>query len=152
MHFDIATLIWIMMIIAFMMAGILVVQYRFQRDYAGPGWWALGGMAGVCGFGLMLLRELPPLREVAIIVGNSLFLAVDVCFYIGLNRFIGKRESWRLLGPFLLAAVSFHVYHTLVVDDLFARTMGVALATFVLCAINAGLLLRDPAYRKIGME
>lgn len=151
MRFDIATLTWIMMIIAFLMAGILVVQYRFQRDYTGPGWWALGGMSGVGGFALMLLRDTPMLRDAAIIIGNGLFLGVDVCFYIGIKRFIGQRESWRILGPLLVIAVSFHVYHTLIVDDLFSRTMGMSLAIFALCIINAEALLRDPAYKKIDM-
>ncbi|MBP6738976.1 MAG: PAS domain S-box protein [Leptospiraceae bacterium] len=150
MNIDIHTLAIIMGITILMQAIVLYVQMRIDKTFKGPGWWTIGSVLGVMAFAFNYLRDASGLRQFATISNNILFLATFTCYYIGILRFFGKKEThYLVLGlSFLFSFIIFHF--TYFNDSLLARrvTVSIAIVALSLLSTHALIQYRIPALRR----
>jgi len=95
MNIDIRTLAFIMGVTAAIQVIALYLQYILNKTYRGIGWWLLWSASTAAGFLCMLLRDVVPvgLVSISIFLTNVLLLAGQIFLYIGIMRFLDKREN-----------------------------------------------------------
>ena len=143
MRIDIGTLIVVMSLFATIQAVVLLYQYRLNKVYPGIGWWAAGSLAGAAGFFLNVLREMEPFRIWALIAGNGLLVAALILFYIGVARFLGRKERrGSLLAGWILLLVLL-AYYTLIDDQIVTRVILVSAAVTVCSLMSVAVLWRN---------
>jgi PAS domain S-box-containing protein len=111
MHIDVQTLAMILGITHFIQAVVFFVQYKINKTYQGIGWWLLWSVAEVLGFFFMLLRVIPSITSIAILAQNSMLVLGTIFLYIGVMRFLDKKENRFILVSiftvFFLALIYF---------------------------------------------
>jgi|GEM_PF-2300198 len=138
---DLKTLSIIISLVDFLLALILLVQYRISKNYDGPGWWVLGFASTSLSFTLMLLRGFIGEGDFCIIAGNILFVASGFLIYIGVFKFIGKRLNLKIPISILLILILAMVYFTCADDRLTLRVALVAGALGVLSLLTFRALI-----------
>jgi diguanylate cyclase (GGDEF)-like protein/PAS domain S-box-containing protein len=154
---DVITLSVVLAVAGVIQAGILVLQYWNNPGYPGVGWWALGSIASAGGFSLIILRANPVWLTVAVIGGNTLFVASQILFYRGTQKFLGLRERAQVLYVAALLNFLVLVYYFFVDDQPLARTILISASAALLAAFNAFALFpghcrnrRDPQLLSAG--
>jgi len=124
---------------------ILILQYRISRNYQGPGWWVLGFTSIVFGFLLALLRDFISIRLICIILANTLLVLGGFLIYVGVLRFLGKRENFKFILLIILLLILSLVGFTYADDNISVRTAlvsgSLAIATFM---TSRALLVNKP--------
>jgi len=95
MNIDLRTLAVILGLTAVIQVIALYLQYLLNKTYRGIGWWLLWSASTAAGFICMLLRDVVPvgLVSVSIFFTNVLLLAGQIFLYIGIMRFLVKKEN-----------------------------------------------------------
>jgi PAS domain S-box-containing protein len=93
MNIDIRTLIIIMGITNVIQVIAVFFQFSINKNYKGIGWWLLGFIWVALGSGLIILRDFLPYQTVNIFATNVLLLLGPVFHYIGIMRFLDKKEN-----------------------------------------------------------
>jgi signal transduction histidine kinase len=134
---DVRTLVAILGLSNLVQLLVLVLELRINRAYRGVGWWLFWSASVAAGLVLMLLRQLPALRQAAILAQNSLIVFGLTAFYVGLMRFHGRGDRRRLLAAVFALYFLQHAVFTLVVDDIVVRASCFAVAIAFLSFLGA---------------
>ena len=95
MNIDIRTLAIVLGIISVLQVIAFFLQYMTNKSYRGIGCWLLWSALTALGFTAMLLRDFVSLEliTITIFLTNTLLLAGQIFLYIGVMRFLGKKEN-----------------------------------------------------------
>ncbi|MEI6309598.1 MAG: sensor domain-containing diguanylate cyclase, partial [bacterium] len=123
MNMDIRTLAIVLGITDILQVIAVFFQYLLNKTYQGIGWWALG-FASVAGGSLLLsLRDAISIALISIILSNALLVLGAIFIYVGIMRFLDKKENrWIVLSIFAVFLASF-LYFTYSNDDITIRTV-----------------------------
>ena len=97
MSIDIYTFALVLGIINLIQLIIFAIEYYIHKTYKGPGWWVLWCASAVLGFIFMLTRQIGPIEKISILGQNTMLLLGSIFLYIGIMRFLGKRERLKAL-------------------------------------------------------
>ena len=128
-------------------ATVLLFQYKLNKAYPGLSWWAAGSLAGAVGFALNALREQEAFRLWAIIAANELLAAALALFYIGMARFLERKEHRRNLLAGMLFLFLLLAYFTLIDDQIVTRVIVMSAVVAGLSLLNAAILWRASRIR-----
>ncbi len=123
MNIDIRTLVIVLGITNFLQVIAIFLQYLINKSYRGIGWWLLAFLSVALGFITALLRDVVSIKLISIIITNILTISGPLFIYIGITRFLGKKEQRGTIISFLVIFVLFCSYFTYVTDDINARTV-----------------------------
>jgi len=101
MNIDIRTFAFIVGIVDILQVAAIYLLYRLNKTYKGIGWWLLWSAATAMGFLCMLLRDVVPVEmvSVSIFLTNVLFIAGLIFLYVGIMRFLDKKELRGIIIP-----------------------------------------------------
>lgn len=122
MDIDIRTLSLLVVIVNILQAIAIAFLYVTNRKYRGIGWWLLGSTLTALGFFSLLLRDVTQIVFISIILANLLIVSGSLFIYIGIMRFLDKRENLRLVIPAYVLFIVLYFYFTYGVSDISART------------------------------
>lgn len=133
MKFDIKTLVYLQSLTFITQVVVLSVQYRVNRTYRGIGWWVRGSSFIALGVILMPMLYVKPLEMLARFA-NPLLVLGQIFLYIGIVRFLDKKENRRILISIYAVYIIFYFYFIYVSNSISARTVVVnaALATITI--------------------
>ncbi|MBI5404257.1 MAG: PAS domain S-box protein [Ignavibacteriae bacterium] len=97
MQIDIRTLVFIIGITHIIQFIVFYIQFKVVRVYKGPGWWLLWSAVEVLGFFVILLRDIPAIFPLVIIIQNTAIISGTIFLYIGVMRFLNKKENLKLI-------------------------------------------------------
>jgi len=123
MNIDLRTLILVLGIANFLQVIAIFLQYRINRTYPGIGWWLLAFLSLAVGFIFTLLRDGLPIKLITIIAGSTLTFSGPVFMYIGVMRFLGKKENRKMVIWLYVIFLLLYFYYTYVIDDINARSV-----------------------------
>ena len=137
MTFDVRTLAFVLGITHIIQVVVFTHQYLINKTIPGVGWWLMWSGVEVAGFAFMLLRGIPSIDSTAIIGQNSLLILGVLFLYIGLLRFLGKKENRRIvISIFILFMVPF-LYFLWVDNDIQVRGILFAAALAAVSFLSA---------------
>ena len=84
------------------------------------------------GYLLLLVRDFITARFIAIILPNVLIVSGIVLIYLGVSRFLGRRENRGVLLPVLAAFLFLFPWFTYATDDITMRTAIISVTTAIL--------------------
>jgi diguanylate cyclase (GGDEF)-like protein/PAS domain S-box-containing protein len=142
MILDIKTLALIQCLIFITQVIVLFVQFKVSRAYWGIGWWVLGSAFMALGVVLMPLATVKSMRIIAGFA-NPMVVLGQVLLYVGILRFLGKREKRRIVGTVFTAFFISYEYFIYISYDLTARTVLINAALAVITVMTAHSLLFD---------
>ena len=123
MNIDIRTLVIVVGITNVLQIIAIFLQYLINKTYRGIGWWVLGFASGAIGFVLLLLRDHISIELISIIAANGLLILGGIFQYIGIMRFLDKKENrWIVISILTVFILSFF-YFTYVKPDFTARSL-----------------------------
>lgn len=136
MKFDINTLAFIESLIFVTQVIVLLLQYRVNRTYRGVGWAVLGSVSMATGVIFMPLVYVKSLLLLAMIA-NPLVVLGQIFLYIGITRFLDKKENkWTLLLIFAVS-IFFYYYYIFVNNSISARTIIISVTLATLSIMTA---------------
>ncbi len=149
MHFDVKTLALVINILDLMLALVLVLQFRANKKYTGPGWWAIGFIFTAVGFTALISRDTIDNRFIYIILANALLIIGNIFIYTGVIRFIGKRENWTWILLFIVILIVAMSWFTYFRESIRVRAAIMSGAFAVISLQNAFTLYRhkDATYK-----
>ena len=123
MNIDISTFVLVLGITHLIQVAVFYQQFKINKTYQGVGWWLLWSIAEIVGFAGMLLRGIPEIQSIAIIFQNvGIFLGV-IFIYIGMMRFLDRKENQKIILSVSTLYIIAIVYFVYVDDNAFMRTM-----------------------------
>jgi len=118
------------------------IQYRIDPARPGPGCWTVANALGCVGFAVNFLRDFPSIQTASIVAYNLSLIGGQILVYVGILRFLGRRER---RGPLLalaaLAAATVLTFTT-VHDDIVARRICGSVFYALFCFASSLALLR----------
>jgi len=123
MNIDIRTLAIVVSITNFLQVMAIFFQYRINKAYAGIGWWLLGFASMALGSFFLFLRDVIAVKLITIICANASILVATIFIYIGIMRFLDKKENRTMIISVLAAFILSFFYYTYVNDDITLRTV-----------------------------
>ncbi len=144
MNLDVQTLFTALGLIIFINFLALLLQYRMQPTFSGPGYWVVGSGLASLAFFLVQMRGLPGFYAFAILSNNLLFVCSFSLMHVGVRRFLGIRERPAALALAVLAVVGLVAVFTFVLDSLPTRIAILSLATAAICIVISLDLARHP--------
>ena len=118
---------------------VVFLWYRNRKRYAGLSLWIVNFAGQVLSLIMILMRGTLP-DFLSIVVANGILAAGGMAMLFGLERFLGKRVSWKRNMGFLTVFVLAHAYFTYMEPDLQARVINLSLILLV-CQMQCGWLL-----------
>ncbi len=137
MTVDIRTLVVVLGLTQVVQILALSLQASTKKRYGGVGWWLLWSASAAAGFAVMLLRTLPASARVAIVIQNALVVLASIFLYIGILRFLERRENRGALAAGYLAYVSALAYFVYARDDIVVRSVLTSLALAGMAGLSA---------------
>ena len=141
MNIDIRTLAIVMTMTNVLQAIAIFLQYLINKSYRGIGWWVLGSAMTAMGYILLSLRDIIPIALITIIFANTLIVSGPIFLYIGIMRFLDRKESRGVISSIFSAFVLSFLYFTYVDNNITMRTAVVYTAVAVIALLNARSLL-----------
>jgi two-component system, OmpR family, phosphate regulon sensor histidine kinase PhoR len=134
MNIDVRTIIIIMGITNILQVIAVFIQFSINKTYKGIGWWLLGFIWVALGSGLIILREFLPYQTINIFATNVLLLSGPVFHYIGIMRFLDKKEN----RIFIISITTiFIVLFSLFFNDITLRSAIISSALSVMALFTA---------------
>ena len=129
---------------------VALLWYQNRHRFAGLGFWLACFAMHTLGMALIALRGAIP-DWLSIVVANALFVLGLILLYVGLERFLGKRNRQFHNGALLLVFILLHTYFTYVFPSLAARNITISAALTVICFQCTWLLLHrvEPGMRSM---
>ena len=140
-NIDVETLALASGIASLIEVAVLFVQHLLARSHAGPGWWTLGMASVTLAAAVSLLRDHPAAGPAANVASLALYVAGLEFLYMGVLRFLGRRERRGWLVGFWLTAVLVITYFSFVQKSLTAYMLMVSVAVVVLATLGARALV-----------
>ena len=137
MKIDINTLVVVLGIIYFIQFVIFLIEYYYHKEYKGPGWWLLWSGAAFLGFIFLLARQIKPIESISIFGQNLMLILASSFLYIGIMRFLERKERSKLLLFLFLSFIVPYSYYVFWDDNIHIRTILIWLTLFVISAISA---------------
>ncbi len=133
---DLRTLVIIIGITLMVQVIIFLIEYYYHKNYKGPGWWLLWSLSALTGYFFMLARQVKSLEHISILGQNTLLIMATTFIYIGIMRFLGKRErvGW-LTAIFVLFFIPFS-YFIFFDDNIHYRTIILWTAIFAVSFLS----------------
>ncbi len=128
MTIDVRTLITMLGIASVVQIIAIFFQFSINRSYRGIGWWLIGFISVAVGSALLTLRESIPNEFLAIVFPNLLLIWGPLSFYIGIMRFLEKKENRIFIYVFLAFAT---ILFILARNDMTMRTVAISAALTV---------------------
>jgi PAS domain S-box-containing protein len=110
---DIRTLAVVLGITHLIQVIVFFQQYKINKTYYGVGWWLMWSIAEVVGFACILLRGIPSIHLITIIIQNSSIFLGTIFIYIGMMRFLDKKENPKIIlfvSALFVIAIVYFVY------------------------------------------
>jgi len=126
MQIDSRTIFWVFTLLQPVGVTVYWLTARRHPNLGGPGWWAAGCLAGMLGFGGILLQGALP-DILAVNLANALIVVGTLCLWAGLRAFFGRKVPFAFLASVALLAAILHCMFTFVWPSLAARAMIVSL-------------------------
>ncbi|MBC7959679.1 MAG: diguanylate cyclase [Vallitaleaceae bacterium] len=98
MKLDIQTLAFIQSLLFITQVMVLFLQYQMNRLYRGIGWWVLGSSVMAVGVLFIQMLQSKPL-EILARFANPLIVLGQIFLYVGIMRFIDKKEKKWIIIP-----------------------------------------------------
>lgn len=120
-----------------LLAVVLILQYRANHDYPGPGWWAAGQSLVAIALLLSNLRGETGLSRVLIPLWQAIVLTGFMMVLVGLVRFFGRRVP---VAPLVVAVVLLLIWSTIFTFGYYSlpiRSTGLYLSLAVVLALMA---------------
>jgi PAS domain S-box-containing protein len=143
MNFDVRTFAFILGLTHCIQVVVFTHQYRTNKFYRGIGWWLLWSATEAAGFVFILLRDVPSLHRAAVIVQNSLLVLGTIFLYVGVMRFLDRRENPRILVSLYVLFAAAHGFYIFVNDDMAARGVVVSAALACVSFLTAWALYKN---------
>lgn len=140
MKLDISTLAFISCITFLTQVVALFIQYRVNRTHRGIVWWLIGSSLWAIGVILMPMVSIESLKIFAI-VANPLAILGLVLLYIGILRFLDKRENRWVLGSIFVGFIISYYYFMFAQNEISARTVIGTATTSIISFLSARELL-----------
>jgi len=127
-----------------------------HKRYPGLGFWFANFIMQFATVILVALRGLVP-EIFSVVLANVLSVLGMLLLYIGMELFVGKVSAQRYNYLMLLAFTIIHIYYTFFQPNLTGRSDNFSIATLLICAQIAWLLLRRvdaewrPMTRSVGI-
>ena len=137
MNIDIRTLTIVVSITSLLQVIAIFFQYRVNKAYLGIGWWVLGFAAIAMGYGLIFLRDLVLSKLITIIFGNALILLGSILIYIGIMRFLDKKENRSMVISIFAVFILSFFYYTYFDSNITLRTVIIYTATGIISLLVA---------------
>jgi diguanylate cyclase (GGDEF)-like protein/PAS domain S-box-containing protein len=137
---DIRTIALILGITNILQVAALLLLYRVNKTYRGIGWWVSGFISIAVGFVLLIMRDIVSIALVTIFFGNVLIVSGEILLYIGIMRFLGRKENLRIILPIFVVFILPFFYFNYVNNDLEVRTVLVSIALAPLSFLPAQAL------------
>ena len=128
MGIDIRTLVFVLGITHLIQMAAFLQQYRTNRTYPGIGWWLLWSAAEVLGFTCILLRGIPSIFKFVVVAQNSLLVLGTIFLYVGVRRFLDKRENLQAIVAAYAVYLALLIHFTFVRYDFETRSVIICLA------------------------
>ncbi len=125
MDFDIKTIVFILGVTHLIQILVFYHQYKVNKQYKGLGWWLLWSAAESLGFIFMLLRSIPEIQIYMILFQNIFIVSGTVFIYIGVMRFLGKKENLKIIIPAFIVFFVVHLFFVLIIDNIQIRSINV---------------------------
>jgi|GEM_PF-221046 PAS domain S-box-containing protein len=123
MSIDLRTLVILAGITSIIQVIALFFQYRVNKARHGPGWWVIGFAFLSMGYGFLFLRDLTPINAITIFLANALLVSGYTLIYIGVMRFLDKKENHLFIFTILAIFILSLIYFTFFKDDITLRTV-----------------------------
>jgi len=137
MNFDIRTLVFVLGITRIIQVVVFIHQYRINKTIPGVGWWLMWSAVGVIAFSFLLLRGITSIDTMAMIAQNFLLFLGVIFLYIGLMRFLDKKENrWIVISIIALFIVPF-LYFIWVDNNIQVRGILIAAALAAVSFLSA---------------
>lgn len=140
-NFDTATLALITSLVFATQTVAVFVQYRVNRTYRGLDWWFLGAVSQALGFFLMLTLKVQSIWMLAILA-NPLVVCGQVFQYVGVARFLDRKESRWGAGLLFALFLTLYLFFVFVRHDVLARSVIVSSFSAVIAIASAYALFR----------
>jgi PAS domain S-box-containing protein len=137
MNIDIRTLVIVVIITNFLQVMAIFLQYRVNKTYQGVGWWLLGFTSIAMGYVFLFLRDLILIEMITIISANALVLLGPTFIYIGVMRFLDKKENRSIVISILAVFILSFFYYTYFDNDITLRTVIVYAAVATISLLTA---------------
>jgi PAS domain S-box-containing protein len=134
---DIYTFAIALGIIYFIQFIIFSFEYYFHKNFKGPGWWLLWSGAAILGFISIQTRQINSLEHISILVQNVMHILTYILLYIGIMRFLGRRERLNLLIVIFVLYVIPFSYYVFIDDDLHIRTILIWTTVALITSVSA---------------
>jgi PAS domain S-box-containing protein len=138
-NFDIRTLAYISCITYILQLIALFVQYIVNKTHRGVNYWLLGSALSALGVIFLPLVAVKSL-EVLARIANPLIVVGQVFLYIGIIRFLDKKEDRGLLVSVFSAFIALYYYFMFFKNDISARTFVLTSALVVISFMTVHLL------------
>lgn len=146
MNIDVQTLALASGIASLIEVAVLFFQYRLARNHPGPGWWTLGMASITVAAAASLLRDQPTVGPFTNVASLALYVTGLSLLYVGVLRFLSRRERRSWLVGYCASAVAIVAYFSFVQRSLTAYMLIVSVSVVLLACLGARALL-GPATR-----
>jgi PAS domain S-box-containing protein len=143
MSFDVRTFAFILGLTHCMQVVVFVHQYKVNKTYPGVGWWLLWSATEAVGFVFILLRDIPGIHLPAVIVQNILLVLGTLFLYIGVMRFLDRKENMRILVPIFVLFAAAHGFFVFFKDDMVIRGVALSVALTAISFMTAWALYKN---------
>ena len=140
MQFDIQTLAYISGLTFFAQLVALFFQYMVNRTYRSVSWWLLGSAVMALGVILTPLVSIPSLIYFAI-PANQLIILGHIFLYVGVLKFLDKKQNTWALVLFFAVFFIFYNYFIFVKNDISSRTFLIAFSLTVISFMTGATLI-----------
>lgn len=141
MLLEIQTLAFISSLTFLVQLIALFVQYTLNRTYYGIGWCLLGSAfnaLGVIFMPMVTIKSLLPLAMIA----NPLIVIGQILFYIGMVRFLDRKENRRVLLSIVAAFLIIYYYFMFGKNEISGRGFALTVTFTVISSMTAFVLFR----------
>ena len=132
MNIDLRTLALVLGLAYGLQAIIFFAQYLIEKTYRGTEKWVLGFASTAFGFFLLSFRGLISNELIVIFLGNTLLVLGSLFLYMGIMRFLDRRENRGVIYSILIVFPASYFYFTYVNNDITARSLILFVALAVL--------------------
>ena len=143
MNLNTQTLVFILSLSLLAQVIALFVQYRVvNRSYRGIGLWLLGSSLMALGFVFMPFVSVESLLFLAMIA-NPLMALGQILLYLGIAKFLNKREHRWILSLFFSLFLLAYYYFMFIYSDIAGRTIVINIALAIISFLTAYTLLLE---------
>ena len=143
MNLNTQTLVFILSLSLLAQVIALFVQYRVvNQSYRGIGLWLLGSSFMALGFVFMPFVSVESLLFLAMIA-NPLMALGQILLYLGIAKFLNKREHRWILSLFFSLFLLAYYYFMFIYSDIAGRTIVINIALAIISFLTAYTLLLE---------